>query len=119
LSAERAVVFSKLVQALSRGRGRAGAPVLRPVGRATEATLRDGSTKPAAELVGGDVVVVDVGETLPSDGRVIEGSALVDESAITGESAPALRESGSDRGAVMAGTTVLSGRIVVEVRRAP
>jgi K+-transporting ATPase ATPase B chain len=112
------VVFSRLVQALSGGRGRAGAQAVRLVGRDTEATLGDGSRKPAAELVGGDVVVVDVGETLPCDGRVIEGSALVDESAITGESAPTLRESGSDRGAVIAGTRVLSGRIVVEVRGA-
>ena len=67
----------------------------------------------------GDVVVLEEGRVIPTDGRVIEGSALVDESAITGESAPVLRESGSDRKAVTGGTRVLSGRIVVEVTVPP
>jgi potassium-transporting ATPase ATP-binding subunit len=103
------VVFSKLVQAVSKGRGRAGA-------HAPAATVRAGSAETAAELVRGDVVVVAKGQPIPCDGRVIEGMALVDESAITGESAPVAREPGSDRGDVIAGTTVVSGRIVVEVR---
>lgn len=86
------MVFSKLVQAVSRARGGVGADAVRSEGREMEVALRDGGTKAAAELVGGDVVVVEEGERVPSDGTVIDGSALVDESAITGESAPALRE---------------------------
>jgi potassium-transporting ATPase ATP-binding subunit len=64
----------------------------------------------------GDVVVVQEGETIPADGQVIEGIAMVDEAAITGESAPVMREPGSDRATVIAGTRVVSGRILVEVR---
>jgi K+-transporting ATPase ATPase B chain len=81
----------------------------------TTARLRDGSTKPAGELVKGDVVVVEAGDLIPGDGTVIEGIASVDESAITGESAPVIREAGGDRSAVTGGTRVLSDRIVVEV----
>jgi K+-transporting ATPase ATPase B chain len=81
----------------------------------TVATLLDGRTKVASELVRGDVVVIEAGGVIPGDGRVIEGVALVDESAITGESAPVIRESASDRSAVTEGTRVLSSRIVVEV----
>jgi K+-transporting ATPase ATPase B chain len=84
-----------------------------------EATLRDGSRKPAAELVRGDLVVVDTGQQIPSDGIVIEGIAFVDESAVTGESAPVLRESDTERNAVIGGTRVLSSRIVVEVSGPP
>ena len=109
-------MFSKLVQAVSKGRGRAGAHAPRPPDRDTDATVREGSAEPAAELARGDVVVVAEGQPIPCDGRVIEGMALVDESAITGESAPVAREPSSDRGDVLAGTTVVSGRIVVEVR---
>jgi potassium-transporting ATPase ATP-binding subunit len=79
------------------------------------ALLLDGSSKAASELLAGDVVVVEVGGLIPCDGCVIDGVAMVDESAITGESAPVLRESGSDRAAVIAGTRVLTRRIVVEV----
>jgi K+-transporting ATPase ATPase B chain len=84
------MVFSKLVEAVSRRRGRAASRAPRPMDRMAEATLRDGSTKAAAELVRGDVLVVVEGEVIPGGGRVIEGIALVDESAITGESAPVL-----------------------------
>ena len=83
------------------------------------ARLRDGGEKPAAELRRGDVVVVEAGETIPGDGTVIEGIASVDESAITGESAPVIRESGGDRSAVTGGTRVLSDRIVVEITQEP
>jgi potassium-transporting ATPase ATP-binding subunit len=83
------------------------------------ARLRDGGEKPAAELRRGDVVVVEAGETIPGDGTVIEGIASVDESAITGESAPVVRESGGDRSAVTGGTRVLSDRIVVEITQEP
>jgi K+-transporting ATPase ATPase B chain len=81
----------------------------------TVARLLDGRTKAASELIPGDVVVVEAGEVIPCDGTVIEGIATVDESAITGESAPVIRESASDRSAVTGGTRVLSSRIVVEV----
>ena len=85
----------------------------------TVARLRDGGEKPASELRRGDVVVVEAGETIPGDGTVIEGIASVDESAITGESAPVVRESGGDRSAVTGGTRVLSDRIVVEITQEP
>jgi len=85
----------------------------------TEAVLRDGGTKPASDLQKGDVVVVEAGQAIPGDGTVIEGIASVDESAITGESAPVIRESGGDRSAVTGGTRVLSDRIVVEITQEP
>ena len=85
----------------------------------TVATLADGTRTPAAELTRGDVVVVEAGELIPGDGTVIEGIASVDESAITGESAPVIRESGGDRSAVTGGTRVLSDRIVVEITQEP
>ena len=85
----------------------------------TVARLRDGGEKPATELQRGDVVVVEAGELIPGDGTVIEGIASVDESAITGESAPVIRESGGDRSAVTGGTRVLSDRIVVEITQEP
>ena len=74
---------------------------------------------PSTALRKGDVVVVDAGERIPGDGDVIEGVASVDESAITGESAPVIRESGGDRSAVTGGTTVLSDRIVVRITSEP
>jgi potassium-transporting ATPase ATP-binding subunit len=85
----------------------------------TVARLEDGHEKPASELRRGDVVVVETGELIPGDGTVIEGIASVDESAITGESAPVIRESGGDRSAVTGGTRVLSDRIVVEITQEP
>src|SRR6478735_4939921 len=92
---------------------------LRSMRTETVARLRDGGEKPASELVRGDVVVVEAGEAIPGDGTVIEGIASVDESAITGESAPVIRESGGDRSAVTGGTRVLSDRIVVEITQEP
>jgi potassium-transporting ATPase ATP-binding subunit len=79
------------------------------------ATLLDGHTKAASELADGDVIVIEAGCVIPRDGTVIEGIAMVDESAITGESAPVLRDCASDRSAVIAGTRVLSSRLVIEV----
>jgi K+-transporting ATPase ATPase B chain len=81
------------------------------------ATLRDGRTTHVSEPACGELVVVVEGKVIPSDGIVIDGIALVDESAITGESAPVIRESCSDRCAVIAGTRVVSDRIVVEITR--
>ncbi len=113
------VVFANLAEALAEGRGRAQAASLRAMRTETTARLRDGGEKPAAELTRGDVVVVEAGETIPGDGTVIEGIASVDESAITGESAPVIREAGGDRSAVTGGTRVLSDRIVIEITQEP
>ena len=113
------VVFANLAEALAEGRGCAQADALRAMRSDTVANLRDGSTKLANELHAGDVVVVTAGEVIPGDGTVIEGIASVDESAITGESAPVIRESGGDRSAVTGGTRVLSDRILVEITQEP
>ncbi len=113
------VVFGNLAEALAEGRGKAQAAALRAMRTETIARLRDGSERPASELVKGDVVVVEAGEIIPGDGTVIEGIASVDESAVTGESAPVIREAGGDRSAVTGGTRVLSDRIVVEVTQEP
>ncbi len=113
------VVFANFAEALAEGRGKAQADALRSMRTETVARLRDGGERPASELRRGDVVVVAAGETIPGDGTVIEGIASVDESAITGESAPVVRESGGDRSAVTGGTRVLSDRIVVEITQEP
>jgi len=81
----------------------------------TTATLLDGTTKPVSELVSGNLVAIEPGGVIPCDGKVIEGVAMVDESAITGESAPVLRECATGRDAVVAGSRVLSSRIIVKV----
>src|ERR1700729_86264 len=88
------VVFANMAEAFAEGRGRAQADTLRTMRKETVAKMRDGTEKPASELTRGDVVVVPAGELIPGDGTVIEGIATVDESAITGESAPVIRESG-------------------------
>jgi potassium-transporting ATPase ATP-binding subunit len=113
------VVFANMAEAFAEGRGRAQADTLRSMRKETVATMRDGRTKAAAELTRGDVVVVPAGELIPGDGTVIEGIATVDESAITGESAPVIRESGGDRSAVTGGTRVTSDEIVVEITQEP
>ncbi len=113
------VVFANMAEAFAEGRGRAQADTLRSMRKETVARLADGTVKQASELDKGDVVVVEAGELIPGDGTVIEGIASVDESAITGESAPVIRESGGDRSAVTGGTRVLSDRIVVEITQEP
>jgi K+-transporting ATPase ATPase B chain len=113
------VVFANLAEALAEGRGKAQADSLRAMRTETVANMKDGSTKAASELHRGDQVVVVAGEFIPGDGTVVEGIASVDESAITGESAPVIRESGGDRSAVTGGTRVLSDRIVVEITSEP
>jgi K+-transporting ATPase ATPase B chain len=113
------VVFGNLAEALAEGRGKAQAAALRAMRTETVARLLDGGEKPASELVKGDVVVVEAGQLIPGDGTVTEGIASVDESAVTGESAPVIREAGGDRSAVTGGTRVLSDRIVVEVTQEP
>jgi K+-transporting ATPase ATPase B chain len=113
------VIFANLAEAIAEGRGRAQADTLRAMRTQTMARLAAGGERPASELHRGDVVVVQAGEVIPGDGTVIEGIASVDESAITGESAPVIRESGGDRSAVTGGTRVLSDRIVVEITQEP
>jgi potassium-transporting ATPase ATP-binding subunit len=113
------VIFANAAEAFAEGRGRVQADTLRAMRQETVATLQDGTTKAAAQLNRGDIVVVEAGEIIPGDGTVIDGVASVDESAITGESAPVIRESGGDRSAVTGGTRVTSDRIVVEITQEP
>ncbi|MDX2226430.1 MAG: potassium-transporting ATPase subunit KdpB [Verrucomicrobiae bacterium] len=112
------VLFANFAEALAESRGKAQADFLRRTRTKTSARLiRDGGEKKvsAADLRVGDIVVCEAGDIIPSDGEVTEGIATVDESAITGESAPVIRESGGDRSAVTGGTRVLSDRIVIRV----
>jgi K+-transporting ATPase ATPase B chain len=113
------VIFANAAEAFAEGRGRAQAATLRSMRKETVAVMRDGSSKAASELTRGDVVVVQAGELIPGDGTVIEGIASVDESAITGESAPVIRESGGDRSAVTGGTKVVSDRLLIEITQEP
>jgi K+-transporting ATPase ATPase B chain len=117
------VVFANLAEAVAEGRGKAQAESLRKTKADTMARRLNASggeeAVPAPQLCQGDIVVVEAGQTIPGDGDVVEGIASVDESAITGESAPVIRESGGDRSAVTGGTTVLSDRIVVRITQKP
>ncbi|WP_329794013.1 potassium-transporting ATPase subunit KdpB [Lentzea sp. DG1S-22] len=113
------VLFANLAEAVAEGRGKAQADSLRKTKEDTVARLVSGDVVPGTELEVGDLVVVEAGEVIPGDGDVVEGIATVDESAITGESAPVIRESGGDRCAVTGGTTVLSDRIVVRITTRP
>ena len=123
------VVFANLAEAVAEGRGKAQAETLRKTKRETMARRligwEPGQTQirvedvPGTQLTLGDYVVVEAGEIIPGDGDVVEGVASVDESAITGESAPVIRESGGDRSAVTGGTKVLSDRIVVKITSKP
>ncbi|MGY1744867.1 potassium-transporting ATPase subunit KdpB [Blastococcus sp. SYSU D00695] len=113
------VLFANAAEAVAEGRGKAQAATLRRARTTTVAIRLDGTQVPAADLRPGDRVVVTAGQVVPGDGDVVEGIASVDESAITGESAPVIRESGGDRCAVTGGTTVLSDRIVVEITSRP
>jgi K+-transporting ATPase ATPase B chain len=123
------VLFANLAEAVAEGRGKAQAETLRRTKRETvarklinwhpgDASLRIDEV-PGTQLTLGDYVVVEAGEVIPGDGDVVEGVASVDESAITGESAPVIRESGGDRSAVTGGTKVLSDRIVVHITSKP
>ncbi|SDK83055.1 K+-transporting ATPase ATPase B chain [Lentzea albidocapillata subsp. violacea] len=117
------VLFANLAEAVAEGRGKAQADSLRRTKKDAVARrlTEDGSEErvPGTDLRIGDLVVVEAGEVVPGDGDVVEGIATVDESAITGESAPVIRESGGDRSAVTGGTTVLSDRIVVQITTKP
>src|SRR6267378_1036153 len=112
------VLFANFAEAVAEGRGKAQANALRKARKDTLARrLRNGREEmvPAAELEKGDTAVCEVNDVIPADGDVIEGIASVDEAAITGESAPVIRESGGDRSAVTGGTRVLSDRILIRV----
>ena len=112
------VLFANFAEAVAEGRGKAQADSLRKARKDTLARrLRDGSEErvPAPDLLKGDLVLCEAGDVIPADGEVIEGIASVDEAAITGESAPVIRESGGDRSAVTGGTRVISDRIVIRV----
>jgi K+-transporting ATPase ATPase B chain len=123
------VVFANLAEAVAEGRGKAQAATLRRTKRETMARRligwRPGQASlrmediPGTQLTLGDHVVVEAGQIIPGDGDVVEGVASVDESAITGESAPVIRESGGDRSAVTGGTKVLSDRIIVKITSKP
>jgi K+-transporting ATPase ATPase B chain len=117
------VLFANFAEAMAEGRGKAQAATLRKARVQTMAHKRraDGTLMavPAESLRKGDVFVVVAGEVIPADGEITEGAATVDESAITGESAPVIREAGGDRSAVTGGTRVLSDEIVVEVTANP
>ena len=117
------VLFANFAEAMAEGRGKAQAETLRKARAETEARklCADGSTQTCAssKLRSGDIVLVSAGEFIPGDGEVIEGVASVDESAITGESAPVIRESGGDRSAVTGGTRVLSDEIRVRITSNP
>ncbi|HEY2105235.1 MAG TPA: potassium-transporting ATPase subunit KdpB [Candidatus Binataceae bacterium] len=116
------VLFANFAEAMAEGRGKAQADNLRKTRTETQATLlRDGReiTVPATSLRRGDVVMVRAGDVIPGDGEVIEGVAAVNEAAITGESAPVIRESGGDRSGVTGGTTVISDWIKVRVTANP
>ncbi|WP_430499742.1 potassium-transporting ATPase subunit KdpB [Micromonospora trifolii] len=125
------VVFANLAEAVAEGRGKAQAATLRQAKKDTIATrlidwkpgarantYRDEAV-PAPDLRQGDVVLVEAGGIIPGDGDIVEGIASVDESAITGESAPVIRESGGDRSAVTGGTKVLSDQIIVKITQKP
>jgi potassium-transporting ATPase ATP-binding subunit len=113
------VLFANFAEAVAESRGKAQANALRATRTTTLARLQDGREVPAPELQRGDVVVVEAGEVIPADGEVIEGVGSVDESAITGESAPVIREAGGDRSAVTGGTRLLSDQLVIQVTQEP
>jgi K+-transporting ATPase ATPase B chain len=119
------VLFANFAEAIAEGRGKAQAEALRRTRTETKAKLLNGSDRkifklvPSTALKVGDVVLVEAGDLIPSDGEIIEGVASVNEAAITGESAPVIRESGGDRSAVTGGTQVLSDWIRVRITAAP
>jgi K+-transporting ATPase ATPase B chain len=114
------VVFANFAEAVAEGRGKAQADTLRKMRKETTARKLKGlggvpQEVPSSSLRKGDIVIVEAGELIPGDGEIVEGIASVDESAITGESAPVIRESGGDRSAVTGGTKVLSDKIIVRI----
>lgn len=113
------VLFGTFAEALAEGRGKAQAASLRATKAELTATRATGEKVSASQLKSGDLVLVQTGELIPADGEVVEGVASVNEAAITGESAPVIREAGGDRSAVTAGTRVISDHIKVKVTADP
>ena len=117
------VLFANFAEAVAEGRGKAQANALRATRTTTVAYRRTDTggleEVPAPDLARGDIVVVEANQVIPADGEIIEGVGSVDESAITGESAPVIREAGGDRSAVTGGTRLLSDRLVIEVTQEP
>ncbi len=113
------LLFGNFAEAIAEARGKAQADSLRKTREETPATLRDGRVVSSAQLKKNDVFVCQAGDVIPLDGEIIEGLATIDESAITGESAPVIREAGGDKSSVTGGTKVLSDRIVVQVTTEP
>ncbi|HEY0194102.1 MAG TPA: potassium-transporting ATPase subunit KdpB [Kofleriaceae bacterium] len=120
------VLFANFAEAMAEGRGKAQADALRKARKDVPAVVlsearRDAARRdqPSSQLVPGDLVLVEAGQIIPGDGEIVQGVASVNESAITGESAPVIRESGGDRSAVTGGTTVLSDWLIIEIRTRP
>jgi K+-transporting ATPase ATPase B chain len=119
------VLFGNFAEAIAEGRGKAQADSLRKTKveamakQVSTIDAKDYKTVPATQLRVGDLVVVEPGDVIPGDGEIVQGIATVDESSITGESAPVIRESGGDRSAVTGGTRIISDRVVVEIRSNP
>ncbi|SJN46834.1 potassium-transporting ATPase subunit KdpB [Sphingobacterium sp. JB170] len=113
------LLFANFAEAIAEARGKAQADSLRKTREETPAKLENGNTISSAQLQKGDTFVCEAGDIIPSDGQIVKGLATIDESAITGESAPVIREAGGDKSSVTGGTKVLSDRIVVEVTTQP
>jgi len=113
------LLFANFAEAIAEARGKAQADSLRKTREETPARLKDGRAISSAQLQKGDIFICETGEIIPSDGEIIEGLATIDESAITGESAPVIREAGGDKSSVTGGTKVLSDKILVKVTTEP
>lgn len=113
------LLFANFAEAIAEARGKAQADSLRKTREETPARLKNGKTISSAQLQKGDIFICEAGDIIPTDGEIIEGLATIDESAITGESAPVIREAGGDKSSVTGGTKVLSDKIVVQVTTQP
>lgn len=113
------LLFANFAEAIAEARGKAQADSLRKTREDTPARLPNGTVISSAQLTKGDVFICEAGDVIPSDGEIIEGLATIDESAITGESAPVIREAGGDKSSVTGGTKVLSDRVLVRVTTRP
>ncbi|MBP1616663.1 MAG: kdpB [Bacteroidetes bacterium] len=113
------LLFANFAEAIAEARGKAQADSLRKAREETPAKLEDGKIVSSSQLKKGDVFICETGDIIPSDGEITEGLATIDESAITGESAPVIREAGGDKSSVTGGTKVLSDRIKVQVTASP
>ena len=113
------LLFANFAEAIAEARGKAQADSLRKTREETPATLKSGEKISSSQLKKGDLFVCEAGDIIPTDGEIVEGLATIDESAITGESAPVIRESGGDKSSVTGGTKVLSDRIIVQVTNEP